>query len=144
MAALNKPARALAALAALALTTSPSFAASASWDLKMTGANEAPTPGDPNAGGTAKISIDESTGFLCYELTTTGLNATMAHIHKGAKGAGGGVAVPLAAPKDGATKACTTIDPALAKAILADPSGYYVNVHSDKFPGGAIRAQLAG
>ena len=143
MAAYRKSARALTALAALALTAGPALAAKTSWDVKLSGANETPA-GDPAASGTAKVSIDDATNELCYDVATTGLNATMAHIHKGAKGAAGGVAVPLDTPKDGATKACKTIDPALAKAILADPAGYYVNVHSDKFPAGAIRAQLRG
>jgi len=141
MASHIKSALALAALAAF--TATPALATKTTWDVKLSGANETPA-GDPAGSGMAKVSIDDATNELCYDVTTSGINATMAHIHKGAKGAGGGVAVPLAAPKDGATKACTTIDAGLAKAILADPAGYYVNVHSDKFPGGALRAQLAG
>jgi hypothetical protein len=132
------------ALSALALSA-PALAASASWDLTMTGAAEAPTPGDPKGSGTAKISVDDSTLFLCYQLNTSGLGkATMAHVHKAAAGASGPPVVVLDTPLGGASKACAKIDPALAKAILAKPSDYYVNVHSEAFPGGAIRAQLGG
>lgn len=134
---------ALAAVTLAALAASPALAAKTSWDVKLSGANETPA-GDPTASGTAHVTLDDATNELCYDVSTTGLNATMAHIHKGAKGAAGGVAVPLDTPKDGKTKACKTIDATLTKAIMADPAGYYVNVHSDKFPGGAIRAQLAG
>jgi CHRD domain len=34
------------------------------------------------------------------------------------------------------------IDATLAAAICANPAGYYVNYHTQDFPGGAIRGQL--
>ena len=37
---------------------------------------------------------------------------------------------------------CVTTTPAIAAAIIANPLGYYVNVHTTDFPGGAIRGQL--
>ncbi len=137
------PGAVFAALAALAFAATPAPAAEATWTVAMTGAAEAPTPGDPAAKGTAKINVDDSTGYLCYELSTENLaKATMAHVHKGAKGAAGPPVVVLNTPLGGAAKACAKIDAVLAKAILANPSDYYVNVHNEAFPAGAIRAQL--
>lgn len=143
-------ARSTSALAALSLVAAgfaagPAFAAVGNWEVKMTGAAEAPGPGDLGASGTAKISVDDSTLYLCYTLTTSDLGkATMAHVHKAAKGAAGPPVVTLEPPLGGASKACAKVDDTLAKAIIAKPSDYYVNVHSEKFPAGAIRAQLAG
>ena len=37
---------------------------------------------------------------------------------------------------------CVAGDAAVVSAIVADPSGYYVNVHTPEFPAGAIRGQL--
>ncbi len=34
------------------------------------------------------------------------------------------------------------VDPALIGEIIANPAGYYVNVHTTPFPGGAVRGQL--
>lgn len=135
--------RTLAALAALTAAAGPASGAVANFDLKMTGAAEAPTPGDPKGSGTAKISVDDGTLYLCYQLSTADIGkATMAHVHKGAKGTAGPPVVTLDTPLGGASKACAKIDAALAKAIMAKPSDYYVNVHSEAFPAGAIRAQL--
>ena len=41
-----------------------------------------------------------------------------------------------------ARSGCTTTTKEIIDAILANPSGYYVNVHNASYPGGAIRGQL--
>jgi hypothetical protein len=37
---------------------------------------------------------------------------------------------------------CKTLSTSRANAIKANPGAYYVNVHTDAFPNGAIRGQL--
>lgn len=138
-------ARLAAGLALIALAAAPALAAKSTWTVDLTAAAEVPGPGDTAASGTARVTVDDATDLLCYEIHTSGLaKATMAHVHKGAAGTAGGVVVPLETPLGGAAKSCATIDDTLAKAILADPKDYYVNVHADGFASGAIRGQLAG
>ena len=99
---------------------------------------------EPNATGTAVLRFRP--GLVCFRLTAANvtLPTVAAHIHKGAAGANGNVVVPLKAPDaNGTADGCTTADQSLIADILANLSGYYVNVHTKEHPGGAIRAQLA-
>ena len=113
--------------------------------VQMSGAEEVPTPGDPDGKGTATITFNPGQGQVCYELTVSGIDAAnAAHIHVGPAGKAGGVAVPLETPNaEGTSKACATVDREVLKQIMENPSGYYVNVHNAKFPNGALRGQLA-
>ena len=65
------------------------------------------------------------------------------------KGVSGPIVIPSGlAPftdDDGAgniTTVVTGIDPVLLQAILDDPRGYYVNLHTSVYPAGALRDQL--
>ena len=109
---------------------------------RLTGAAEVPGPGDPDGRGTAVIRVDSRTGAICYRLRVHRIEpATMAHIHLGGPTVAGPVVQGLAAPTDGSSSGCV-VNGALADAIVAHPSNYYVNVHNAPFPPGAVREQL--
>jgi hypothetical protein len=127
---------ALAGVAAAGCTTNPLTAT-------LSGAAETPA-GDPAGSGTAKITFDVSEGLVCWSVIVKGTATPVAaHIHKAAAGAAGPVVVPIGTPAKGATKGCAAAGRALIKDIIANPSQYYVNVHTGAFPAGAVRGQLA-
>ena len=110
----------------------------------LTGDTEVPGPGDTNGSGTVQVTFNPDKGEVCYELSVVNIQeATAAHIHEGALGKEGPVKVALEAPKTGAAKGCTKADAPVIIAILANPTGYYVNVHNAAFPKGAVRGQLS-
>jgi len=114
----------------------------------MSGAEEAPGPGDPDATGTAHLTLNQGTGTVCYDLSWANIDGTVtaSHIHVGPAGVAGPVVVPLFVNQSfagtGSDSGCVTADRALIKDIRKDPTAYYVNVHSTVFPPGAIRGQL--
>ena len=68
----------------------------------MTGAAEAPGPGDPDGSGTALLRLDPGQEEICYELTVSNIApATAAHIHVAPVGEPGPVVVPLVPPTSG-------------------------------------------
>ena len=131
----------LALLAALFLAVS-AFAATKTINVSMKGGSAETPKGDPNGTGTAKITLNTSTGRVCFRLTWSRIGTPVAaHIHKGKKGVAGPVVIPFfgGAPKH---TGCVKASKSLVKSIAKSPASYYVNVHTQAFPGGAIRAQL--
>lgn len=136
-------AAALAALPALADTTATD-GGGRKLSATLTGAAEVPGPGDADGTGTFAATVNPGKMELCYSLRVSGIDAaTAAHIHTGAAGVAGPVAIPLEAPADGSTDACTSITRELALALIRSPGDYYVNVHNAAYPAGAVRGQLA-
>ncbi|MEE8599998.1 CHRD domain-containing protein [Euzebya tangerina] len=113
----------------------------------LNGDNEVPEPGDPDAEGVAVVWDTGVADELCYVVDQGGLTpaASMAHIHRGAAGENGDVVVPLDLGAGGNLFAhCDRgLDTALVEEILTTSSEFYVNVHNEPFPAGAIRGQLA-
>jgi hypothetical protein len=112
--------------------------------VTMTGAEEAPGPGDPDGSGTASFTLNPGQGQICYSLTVSNIEpARAAHIHVAPPGTAGPVVVPLAAPTEGSSSDCVAVDSDLVKAIMKNPENYYVNVHNATYPAGAVRGQLS-
>lgn len=113
----------------------------------LSGTEEVPGPGADPAVGAALIDV--SATRVCADLNVTmGEKPTKAHIHQGAKGTSGPVVVdlnPSFAPGESAftSRGCVDAPAEVTAAIVADPGGHYLNIHSDAHPDGAVRGQLA-
>ena len=126
--------KSLAGLLALTLV-SPAVAAETTLKSSLTGAS---------GSGSASFKVDPAKGEVCYELEVKDIGtAVAAHIHKGAAGANGPPVVSLDAPATGKASGCKPASADVANALIADPAGYYVNVHTAAAPGGAVRGQLS-
>jgi hypothetical protein len=112
--------------------------------VALTGAEEAPGPGDPDGSGTARFTFNAGQQEVCFTLTAAGIAAaTAAHIHIAPPGQPGPVVVPLTPPTSGSSTGCVAADRDLITEILRNPEAYYVNVHNAQFPAGAVRGQLS-
>jgi len=135
---------ALTALVGLAIAPGAS-AGGRPFTTDLTGEAEVTAAGVPNQGdldgvGTAELTINPGLGEVCWTIEVSGVAPiTAAHIHAAPATLPGPVVVPL----NPYTGGCTTVDPQLARAIVKDPSAYYVNVHNADFPAGALRGQLS-
>jgi hypothetical protein len=135
---------ALAALAlpAVAMAVSSAHAGmSPVVSAKLLGKNEVPKA-SPTGSGIAVVHLDGAKGTVCWTFTKVAKigKPTAAHIHKAAAGKSGPVVVPFGATYK--AKGCTKAKASLIGAIEEHPSAYYVNVHTAKYPNGAIRGNL--
>ncbi len=143
---------AIAAVGALLLVPAGTAAAEGGrpFSTDLTGAAEVPDPGDPDATGSADLSLNQGLGTVCFDLSWADVDGTVlaAHIHVGTADVVGPPVVPLFVGASFAgtdsTSGCTEdVDRDLIKAIRQNPTDYYVNVHSTAFPPGAVRGQLS-
>jgi hypothetical protein len=108
--------------------------------VTLSGSQEVPPVTTAASGrGTITVAADKS---VSGSVTTSGVNATAAHIHMAAMGQNGPVIIPLTKTADGVWSV-----PAGAKLTDAQYGAFkagnlYVNVHSDANKGGEIRGQL--
>lgn len=91
----------------------------------------APFLGVAGASGQADLRLNVGQGRICVDLTTSGFDLALAHIHEGAAGTNGGVVVDFSGLIDGDTAVgCVTVERALVKEISQNASEYYVNTHA--------------
>jgi hypothetical protein len=111
----------------------------------LSGAPVVPPPGDPDGRGTARLALRGTK--VCWRLVVRGIQRPhAAHVHFAPRGMEGPAVVPLfltprslARPKRG----CVTARRVEVRDIARRPRRYYVNVHNDEYPNGAVRGQLS-
>lgn len=112
----------------------------------LTGSGEVPPIGSTTK-GIAHVTIDVDKRLICYDLSITGRKPVAAHIHEGAVDANGPIAVDfgtfgmdIGRRSEGCTR---KVARTVLQAIVDNPAGYYVNVHTPQNPAGEVRGQLA-
>lgn len=135
-------------------------AAIVTYSFNLDGSQEVPVNGSP-AAGSALIIIDDVADTITFGVLALNLDGSpvAAHIHVGPAGVAGPVVFDIAANVDAVGPVAigpivfpdsvefAGVDKPLALGlgalINAAPWEYYVNLHTDLFPGGEIRGQLA-
>ncbi|MGI8801501.1 MAG: CHRD domain-containing protein [Solirubrobacteraceae bacterium] len=111
------------------------------YNVKLGGAKEVPNT-SAVGGGTAKITVSGAKNQVCWQFHLTGISHPAAsHIHAGAAGVSGPVLIPLGGTFTTTGCASNVPQPEILM-IEKAPAKFYVNVHNQKFPNGAARAQL--
>lgn len=124
--------------------------ATAVYRLAMSGAEEVCDPPNLCGGdgtGEAILIVNPNTDRVCFLARWRNVDGDIlaGHIHEAPEGSAGDIVVPLfvdvSLEGDDMIRGC--VDGAgFTELINADPSAYYVNIHSTTFPAGALRAQL--
>jgi hypothetical protein len=118
------------------------------YGVVMTGSQERPTPNTSPGWGNATVTFDSTRSNINVAITVKGLTSaiTGAHIHEKVTGTEvGGIVVgftPLASFTNGKLAGTFPIDSAVAGRLAANPSTFYMNVHTTVNPGGEIRGDL--
>ena len=145
--------RRLAAVFLLLTLTALAFALPASaggrpYTTSLSGAAERPDPGDPDATGSAHVTVNPGTRQVCWSVSVQNVDLPLvaAHIHTGNANVAGPPTIFLipagATDPDGVLEGCATVDRTLALGLILHPEDYYVNVHTNLFQAGAARGQL--
>jgi hypothetical protein len=135
----------MACLTAITVSAGPSQAASMSFKVALTGAQQVP-PVQTAATGTADLTYDPATRVVAWNVVYNGLSgpATMAHFHGPATAGNNGPPVIWLTEKgaavEGRIKGEATLTPEQAQQFLAGE--WYVNVHTQANPKGEIRGQV--
>ena len=110
---------------------------------RLRGSREVPGPGDPNGKGHVRITLHPAMQMVCARAHWRNLGKPVAaHIHRGRAGVSGDVVVDLTGSVTNGARCAKAVPRPLIRRIATHPKRYYYNIHTRKYPAGAIRGQL--
>ena len=121
------------------VAVTPAAAFIATYTANLAATNEVP-PNATGYTGTAEITVNTTTFEVCVNATTNVPDTDpiiLQHIHQAPAGVNGPIVIPFSS-----LNSCATATGSLVANIVADPAGFYFNVHTQAFPAGALRGQL--
>lgn len=129
----------LLALAAFAVAQTASALHYTEFYVELDGASEVGSPGDPDGTAWGTLKIDQATNEIVWSFWADNILVPIIgfHIHNAPAGQNG----PVVFNFDGMLWG-SAIDPVAAN-ILAAPQNYYLNIHTQEYPAGAVRGQVA-
>ena len=129
---------------AAATIAESAVAAEKTFSASMSGRQEVPRNGDANGRGTARVTTDVARQRVCFRITLRRVGTvTAGHIHRGKRGEAGPVVVALFGEATRRPRGCVrNVPKAAIRRIERNPGRFYVNVHNQRHPDGAVRGQL--
>lgn len=124
---------------------------------QLLASNETPpvSNADANAFGSVTVTVDTVTSTYRFDWSVGGVAAStiiLSHIHEGAAGVAGPVRVdsgitpspgiPVVNGNASFSKSGISGPADVTTRLLANPAGFYFNIHSNLNPGGVVRGQL--
>jgi hypothetical protein len=111
----------------------------------MDGLQETPPNSSPGTGTADFLRTAPNQLSYTYQYQNLVAGVTGCHIHQAPPGTPGSIVIPLSinpGTTSGSVSDTAQADPALLDDICRNPGEYYINLHTDAFPGGEIRGQL--
>ena len=135
-----------AALLGVLLVVAGSTYGQTTFNVVLTGPEEVtPQGGDPDGFASGTVTLNGATNTATWNIVYGNLDPVSdSHIHIGGFGVGGNVVIPFGTQNTSGnpnTLSGSVVDPDVS-AVLANPAGYYVNVHTSVYPAGAVRGQV--
>lgn len=124
---------------------------------QLLASNETPpvSNADANAFGNVTVTVDTVTSTYKFDWAVNGVAASaiiLSHIHEGVAGVAGpvrvdsgispGAPIPVVNGSASFSKSGISGPTDVTTRLLANPAGFYFNIHSNLNPGGVVRGQL--
>lgn len=110
---------------------------------------EVPGGGDPDGQGSAQLTLNTQQQTACFRINWKKLKGavTALHLHAAASGSEGPHWIDFFNDQrfpgaQGESSGCVPATQDKVRAVIDNPSAYYLNAHSSEFLKGAIRGQL--
>ena len=113
------------------------------YDAELTG-GQIVGAGDPDGFATFEVTVSDELGQVCYDLNDERNLGTVTAVmlHRGSAGTNGPMIANFDRNEQNGYQDCLDTPDWVQGFIEADPTGFYVMVHTADYPNGAVRGQL--